>query len=386
MASAATSLRTPAFRSWRQDRWPRSTQARWSLRLALAAPYVLFAELTSSLSGASAANVALERRAATLHWSFGLGWVSHFYPPIPLVLARILPDGPRSLAVLGALCTGVLVQLTAERLLLRSIPPATAALLTASIAVMPVFWFVATTDLSTFLTLCFLSVALTGLLDFTFNYSTESGFIAGIAFGLATMCDLAAFSYAVAGGLAAFVVPPSARSTWGLARRRAAATVVLFPSVAAVLGWSFLEWRFTGNWTRSFTIADPALLVFDHGVWGALRSALGSTVHDLAFTPLLVVAATLLLARRPPAFLAVAAVVVCVLVDSWLGIGVGSASTVLLLAAVSLVVLPERPNSHERLLLWSAAILQVAVGFVGLSIGLPVVAHWLFHLLGAVGY
>jgi hypothetical protein len=59
---------------------------------------------------------------------------------------------------------------------------------------------------------------------------------------------------------------------------------------------------------------------------------------------------------------------------------------VLLLAAVSLVVLPERPNSHERLLLWSAAILQVAVGFVGLSIGLPVVAHWLFHLLGAVGY
>jgi hypothetical protein len=386
MASAATSLRAPAFRSWRQDRWPRSTHARWSLRLALAAPYVLFAELTSSISGASAANIALERRAAALHWSFGLGWVNRSYPPIPLVLARLLPDEPRSLAVLGALCTGILVQLTAERLLLRSIPPATAALLTASVAVMPVFWFVATTDLSTFLTLCFLSVALTGLLDFTFNHSTDSGFIAGIAFGLATMCDLAALSYAIAGGLAAFIVPPSARDTREFARRRAAATVVLFPSVAAMLGWIFLEWRFTGNWTRSFTIADPTLLVFDHGVWGAFRSALGSTVHDLAFTPLLVVAATLLLTRRPSASLAVAAMVGCVLVDSWLGLGIGGASTVLLLAAVSLVVLPERPSPHERLLVWSAAILQVAVGFLGLSIGLPMVAHWLSHLLGAIGW
>jgi len=353
--------------------------------VGLATPYVLLVALAGSLSKASGANALLVQRAAALHWSSGLGWVARAYPPIPLALARLVPGGARSLAVLGALCTGWLLQLTAERLFLRSIPPPTIALLTASVALVPAFWFVATTDLSTFATLCFLSVALSGLLDFTFNRSTQSGFIAGIGFGLATMCSLAAASFALTGALAAFLVTPRSHAPREIARRRAAATVVLFPSAAAVMGWGFLEWRFTGSWTRSFVLADPALATFGHRLWGSLGDSLATTARDLAFTPLLVVATILLLVRRPWSSLAAASVVGCTVVDGWLGVGLGSPATVILLAAVSLVLVPESPSLYERLLLWSAGLLQVAMGFGGLSAGLPSVSHWLSHLFGGAG-
>ena len=201
MASPATSLRAPTFLRWRTERWPRTTWGRWLVRLAVAVPFVGLADLANTATGPSVANDLLHRQAASLHFASGqLGWVAHAYPPVTIAVARLVPGGAQGLAIAGGLCTGILIQLTIERLMLRTVSVTAAVLLTAAVALTPAFWFVATQDFSAFLTLILLSVALTGLLDFTYNRSTESGFIAGIGFGLATMCDLAALPFALRRG------------------------------------------------------------------------------------------------------------------------------------------------------------------------------------------
>ena len=385
MASPAASLHAPIFLRWRQQRWPRTNLVRWAVRLAVAVPFVALADLANVAGGPSQENEALHRQAASLHWaSEQLGWVAHAYPPLTLAIARFFPDGARGLAIAGGLCTGILVQLTIERLLLRAVPLASATLLTAAVVLTPAFWFVATQDFSAFLTLILLSVALTGLLDFTFNRSTESGFIAGIGFGLATMCDLAALPFAVAGALATLFVAPQAKAVREIARRRAAATVVLFPSAAALAGWAFLQWRFSGSWTKSFSDTGPMLFRFPGGVWVSLARAASSVGHDLVFAPILVAATVLLFARRPSSVFACLAFVGCVIANLWVGAPLSSPTVVVLLGVVALVLVPERLTAAERAALWACAALQVTLAFGGLHLGLTPVADWA-HRLFSVG-
>jgi hypothetical protein len=349
--------------------------------VVVAVPFVALADLANGRAGSSAANAGLHRQAAALAWSSGnLGWVAHAYPPVPLALARILPGGAFGLAVAGALCSGLLLQLTLERLILRSVPTASAAVLAVSVVATPVFWFVAVRDFVSFLTLSLLSVALTGLLDFMFNRSTQSGFIAGIGFGLATLCDLSALSFAAAGALATVLLAPRARAPREIARRRAAATILLFPSMAALTGWVFLEWRFSGSWTRSLSVADPGLFRFDGGPGTALLRAWSSVATDLLFVPVLIVAATLVLLRRPSGFLSVVGLVGCLITDGWLGASLGRPASVVLLAVVGLALVPERPSRVEQSILMAAVALQVVAAFGVLDVGLGPVAHFLHQL------
>ncbi len=382
MASATTSLPTPAFLSWRRERWPRATWARWALRLSFAVPFVTLADVANRAFGASATNRSLHARAASLQWASGrLGWVAHAFPPIPLAIARVVPGRAAGLAIAGGLCTGILIQLTIERAMLRSVPTVTAVVLTAALAGTPVFWYLATGSFATFLALSLLSVALTGLLDFTLNRATESGFIAGIGFGLAALCDLSAVPFALAGALAAFFVAPRARAVREVARRRAAAAVVLFPTAASLAGWSFLQWRFSGSWTASFRAAAPTLFGFPGGPWSSLVRALDAVGTDLAYVPLLMAAGALLLVRRPSSLVPCVAFVGCIVADLWFGTGLSGAAVVVLLAVVALAMLPGRPTPAEHAVLWVCLVAQVAMAFAGLDHGLPAVAQWLGHLV-----
>jgi hypothetical protein len=349
-----------------------------------AVPFVALADLANATTGPSVANDLLHRQAASLHWASGqLGWVAHAYPPVTVAVARLLPGGGQGLAIAGGLCTGILIQLTIERLMLRTVSVLSAVLLTAAVALAPAFWFVATQDFSAFLTLILLSVALTGLLDFTYNRSTESGFIAGIGFGLATMCDLAALPFAVAGALATLFVAPQAKAVREIARRRAAATVVLFPSAAALVGWAFLQWRFSGSWTRSFSSTDPGLFRFSGGLWFSLARAASSVGHDLVFTPVLVIAAVVLYSRRPASALACLAFVGCAIVDLWVGAPLSAPTLVVLLGVLALVLLPARLTRSEQVVLWGCVALQVAMAYGGLHFGLAPVADWTHRLFAS---
>jgi len=380
MGSPATTLAAPIFLRWRQERWPSSTSARWGARLLMALPFVALSELASHLGLRAPLNTQLHAQAAALQWSSGLGWVSQSYPPLTLAIARALPGGAFGLAITGALCGGILIQLTIERLVLRSVPLRVAPLLVAGIVFTPVFWYAVTQDFGAILTLTLLSVALTRLLDFVVNRSTESGFVAGLAFGAATMGAPAVPVFALAGGLATVLVSGEGDRGREFARTRAAVAVIVFPSAAALAGWVFLQWRFTGSWAASFTHQSPGLFRFPEGIVGSLERAVSLTAHDLVLAPVLVITAVFVLRRRPLGFLACALPVVCVIADQWLGVPLSQTATVLLLAVMGLSVLPHSLTPTERVVLWIGVAAQAGALWYE-RIGDPAVWAWFHHLV-----
>src|SRR5271155_4209114 len=285
MALRAASLPAPIALSWREDRWPSRASARWALRLALSLPFIAISDLSTALGSPSQINEQLVRHAQSLTWTSGVGWVSHAYPPFTLVIAKLLPGGQATLGNAGAIFAAILIQVIIERLVLRAFSLPAAAVITATLVITPMFMYTATQDFPAFVSLCLLSVSLTRLLDFLVNRSTESGFIAGITFAIASMSDIAVPVFVAAAAVATLVVSPATRATYDIARRRAALAVVLFPSVAAIGGWIFLQWRFTGSWTADFTQQSPLLFKFPQGVWTALGSAASSVAKDLLLAP-----------------------------------------------------------------------------------------------------
>lgn len=380
MGSPATTLAAPIFLRWRQERWPSRTSARWAARLLMALPFVALGELTSHLGLTTPLNAQLHAHAVALAWTSGLGWVSQSYPPLPLAIARALPGGAFTLTIAGAVCAGILVQLTIERLVLRSVPLRVAPLLVAGVVFTPVFWYGATQDFGAILTLTLLSVALTRLLDFVVNRSTESGFVAGLAFGAATMCSPAVPVFALAGGLATVLVSAEAGRAREFARTRAAVAVIVFPSAAALAGWMFLQWRFTGSWVASFSHQSPGLFTFRGGPVAALEHAVSLTTHDLVLAPVLVITAAFVLRRRPFGSLACALPVVCVIADRWLGVPLSATATVLLLAVMGLTVLPQHLTTSERCVLWAGVLAQFGALWYQ-RIGDPAVWTWFHHLV-----
>ena len=319
MASLATTLEVPTFRNWRRERWPARGIDRWTLRLALARP----------VRRRRRARRGARRPAA-----------DQLVPPPPglarpLGLAAARLDGvrlpaaarrrrrgrcaarPRS-ASPAACFAGIAVQISLERLVLRSYRLPAAALFVAAVVGTPVFWYVATQDFAAFFSLVLLSIALTGLLDFVFNQSTESGFIAGLSFGAATLCDPAAGIIALTAGLAALLM--GRHRPHQPARNRATLLVVLFPTLAGMAGWVFLEWRFTGSWSASLTYAYPGIGQFPGGVLYALGQAVRTAAIDAARTPLLLVSAVVLLRRRPLSALAALLPVLTIVVIRWIGV------------------------------------------------------------------
>ena len=366
MALATTTLATPLRIERTDARWPRQASIRWAIRLALAVPFLVLSDLSNAVRGASLVDSRLHHHAASLPLAGGqLGWVTHAYPPVTVAIARVIPGGPALLGNLGALCAGVLLQIVIERLVLRSVSVKMALVLAASLVATPAFLFEATQDFPAFLSLTLLAVGAAGLLDFVLSRLTERGFISGLSFGVATMCDPAAPVFGLAGAIAALLVSPvrqrGARDGRDAARRRAAMAVLVFPTIATMAGWMFLQWRFTGSWTASFTRQEPGLFAFPEGVLGTLHRALLTTGHDLVLAPMLFVSFALLVRRRPRSALACLFPCICVVVDLWIGAPLAASTIIVLLQAFALLVLPENLSRLELSALWLALGAQLAL-------------------------
>ena len=78
-----------------------------------------------------------------------------------------------------------------------------------------------------------------------------------------------------------------------------AVDIELWLILAAIAGWVFLEWRFTGSWSASLTYAYPGIGQFPGGVLYELGQAARTAAIDALRTPLLLVSAIVLARRRP---------------------------------------------------------------------------------------
>lgn len=379
MASPPYSLPPVLTERWVGVRWPATLGRRTLIRLALSAPYVGLAIWLQVRGIHSAENVALERAARALGRSgVSVAGAARSFPPLTPAIARLLPGGAGTLGIVGALCAGGLLHLCWERLVRASVPRWLTAVLLIGVGGSPVFWFNATGNLTGFLGVVLFSVALAGMFDFLDLGRTTGGYAAGLSLALAALCDPSALVYAVSAALA---VPFLG---WERFRREpdailSATAVVLFPTVAVLGAWAFLEWRFSGTVRHALLLA-PAAFRFPSGVAGGLAAAASHVGWELSCAPVFVVAVVCLLQRRPIAVAGLLMVPLDLVLTSWFGLHAPTAQGIVLLGMTGLMALPSRPDRLVEVVLAVESIAGAACA-VALTSG-----GGTGHLLHALGF
>ncbi|SHN46390.1 hypothetical protein SAMN05443668_11577 [Cryptosporangium aurantiacum] len=298
----------------------------------------------------------LERQAdAVVDGGAALGGLGHAYPPVPTFLAGVLPGGELALSVVAALFAGVVVQVLAERLVLRRVPAVVAVPLLLTLVAAPAAAFVASEALPAIAVTALFALAIDGFTRFVIDKDTEGGFVAGLSVAAAAGFDDIALVFALA---LAVAVPSIAGARYRAEPGSAAATlaVVLFPVAFVTAAWAFLEWRFTGE-------LDTAPFTFRGGVLESFDTAARTVLTGLGHVPLYVLAAVLHAWRRPTSLVGYLAPVLALVLGAWLGLGYSPALAYVLLAYTAVVTLRRPDNRLVAGLLIAVAILQIALSW-----------------------
>ncbi len=342
MASPPYSLPPALAERWAAVRWPATFGRRMLMRLALSAPYVAIA-VWLHVRGILTENVRLEQFARAFGRSgTSPGAVTRIFPPLAPAAARLLPGGAEALGIVGALAAGCLLHLCWERLVRASVPRWLVAVLLAAAGACPVLWLDAAGNVMGFLAVVLLAVAVAGMVDFLHFNRTTGGYAAGLSLALAVLCDPAALAFA-AGVVLAVPLLGWERVRRELGSSLSGTAVVLFPTVAVLGAWAFLEWRFTGAVRHSLLFA-PYAFHFRTGVLAGLAAAASRVGWELSCAPVLLVAAICLWRRRPLVAAGLLVVPLDLVLATWLGLHVPTAEGIVLLGVTGLMVVPTRPD------------------------------------------
>ena len=259
----------------------------------LAAPLLFMAVAAYNRGFASPGVLWTENRATVAVSGPGFSQLSYVYPPLPVLLAVIMPKGGLSLPVCACLLSGLMAAILLRRIgLLRSL------VLGLPLVLVPEMWYTASELLPQVAALTFLAVALQGFIQFAVYGETYGGFVAGLALAVSYSADPGALLYA---GVMCLFVPliGTARYKGELTAPFGIGAVLVFPCLAMAGIWSILIWKFSGHWPGNLAYSKGAdVLGFPQGVLGGLWQALQTAGGDLARSVLFVTAGVLLCLRR----------------------------------------------------------------------------------------
>jgi hypothetical protein len=175
-----------------------------------------------------------------------LGWFAQVHPLLPAAIAHLVPGSSAGLSIAGAAIAALLLAALVERLYYQGFSRILIFFLVASLAagagvllrghgrhhrtshVVPV------------------GARIDRILGLCRRRQTYDGFVAGLAMGVGVICNFAFVVFAILISMAGpFTghdrVQRNPRAVVG------SATVLMFPTAAAVAGWAFIVWRYTGN-------------------------------------------------------------------------------------------------------------------------------------------
>lgn len=317
--------------------------------------------LSEAWGGTSdSANAALAARGARIQWGdASLHWIGEVFPPLSVALASLLGSSSIAYAVVAALVvagsaqrlTGVLVRGRFGRW-------ASAAVALALLAAPPTLYLV-TNDLQSILGVALVAVALHGIGSFVLNGSTEAGFRAGLAMGVAVVVDPAAWLYAlVLAAAAPFFARRAGRQ--GPMSHVATVAVLVFPAAAAMGFWAYLTWWFVpdpGESLRAIFFSG-----FDNGAGVSPTESALMVLLGLAASPLALIAAYSRSIRDPWTLIAPAIGLTGLWASLWLGLREVGGQTYLMLLVLYITLLAERaPRRTERAVITVAAIAQLGI-------------------------
>lgn len=269
------------------------------------------------------------------------------------------PGGTIGVALLTAFCAGISMQLVTARLVRRGIPVLLLAVLVLSLIAVPALWFEATQNLSGFLALMFLVIALDGFVRFVARNDTIGGFVAGLALAAAFLCDPLALVYAFALGVAAPIFA-SAQLRDQPGGVRATLCVLLFPLAAISAAWAFLEWRFTGSAYAALR-SDQSWFEFNGGAIESLGDAVRWVGKVVLRAPVYLMVGAFVTRRRALVTAGYSVPFLGLVLAKWMGFALSDALAFALLVLVALYTVPRSMTPRERWLLGAAAVAQFVV-------------------------
>jgi hypothetical protein len=239
----------------------------------------------------------------------------------------------------------------------------------------PPLYYLAANDLEALLGIALLVIALDGVASFVEDRSTEAGFRAGLALGVAVMVDPGAWLYALTlGAVAPFIAGRAGQL--GRGANRATVAVLLFPAVAAVAFWLYVSWWFSADPLGGMENAASAGW-FVGGVGSSAASAAVSILLGIVSVPLFWVAAGFRVARDPASLIAPGIAVVGLFLSLWFGLRQSSGQTYVLLTALYVLLLAvRRPTGARRGLIVGVAVVQVALLWALVLGGDSVLGQW----------
>jgi hypothetical protein len=360
--ASAPSLPAPTWTTprWRADR--PGARARWLLRFALAAPLLALAVWADRHGFRSPGHLLYAERAGQVAAGGpALAGLRYAYPPVPTLLASVLPGGPLALCAVAALFAATASQAIWERLAGRRVPVPLRVLLLLTLVAVPAVAYASSEAVAVVAALSLFVVALEGFTRFTAGGETDGGFTAGLALGLAFGFDPVALVYAVALGVAALVFG-RARFRADPAAGPATVLVLAFPALFGAAAWTFLEWRFTG--TAFGTVADnPDVLAFRHGVLTGAAAAVRDTAGFVLHVPLYLVLGVLFASRRPAAAVGYAVPLLGLAVTVWVGLRYSAVTAYSLLTLIALMTIRRRTSRPVRLVLAVVAAGQLVLAW-----------------------
>jgi len=382
MASLASPLPRTSPRRYAADTWPAGPAARWGLRVALALPFVAVALLSRAAGWVPAANEALADRGALVQWGdSGLSWIASVFPPLSAALSALLGGSTLAMSLLAAAVLGFTLQRLAAVLVREGLGPWATAAVVGTLVLTPPLYYLASNDLVSLLGVALLVLALDGIAAFVEQRSTEAGFRAGLALGVAVMLDPGAWLYALT--LAA-VAPFFARRAGRSGRRANEATVavLLFPAVAAVGFWLYASWWFSADPLGGMEAATPAGWL-PGGAGASAAEALRQIALALLAAPLVLVASTVRAVRDPWSLIAPGIALVGLYLSLWLGLREAAGQTWIVLTALYVLLLaPRNPRPRRRVAIVVAAVAQVAIGWLVVLTSGGTLGVWARAVLG----
>lgn len=382
MASPASLLPRTSPRRYAADTWPARPAARWVLRAALALPFVAVVLLSRRSGWVPTANEALAARGDLVQWGdTGLAWIAQVFPPLSAALASLLGGSTLAMSLLASAVLGFTLQRLAAVLVREGLGAGATAAVLAVLVLTPPLHYVAANDLVSLLGLALLVLALDGIAAFVEQQSTEAGFRAGIALGVAVMVDPGAWLYALTlAAFAPFFAGRAGRS--GRRANRATVAVLLFPALAAVGFWLYASWWFSADPLGGMQAATPGGW-FPGGASASAVSAAQQIALALLAAPLVLVAATVRAVRDAWSLIAPGIALVGLYLSLWLGLREAAGQTWVVLTALYVLLLaPRDPSPRRRLVVVAAAVAQLAIGWLVVLTSGGTLGDWSRTLLG----
>ncbi|WP_454048633.1 hypothetical protein [Cellulomonas sp. Marseille-Q8402] len=383
MASlVSTPTRTSPRRRYEAEAWPGGPVARWLVRLAFAAPFVVVALLSQDSPWQPTANEALAARGDVVRWGdTGLGWTAETFPPLSAALSSLLGGSHLGMNLVAAAVLGFTLQRLAGVLVREGFGPWATSAVMSIFVLAPPLYFLAANNLESLLGIALLVLALDGIAAFVERRSTEAGFRAGLALGVAVMVDPGAWLYALTLGA---VAPFFARRAGQQGRGATTATVavLLFPAAAAVAFWLYVSWWFSADALGGMQSATAAGW-FPGGVEVSAVEAGRQIALALISAPLVLIAFTVRAVRDPWSLIAPGIAVAGLYLSLWLGLRepVGQ-SYVLLTALYVLLLAPRRPTHRRQGIIVAAAVVQLALGWLVVLTSGGTLGEWVRTISG----